>query len=97
MRKVTKCGSNCGCYCLLFQNQTEKRSVQCHVFAQSPSDRRLDHKYPVYTSHRNNLCKTVSLLCCLVATVIHMQSVRCQICVYVCMYTHTHKKVNQSH
>jgi hypothetical protein len=35
----------------------------------------LNGKYPVNTSHRSNLCKTVSLQCYLVATVIHTQSV----------------------
>jgi len=29
-----------------------------------------------------DLCKNVSLLCCLVETVIHIQSLRSQICVY---------------
>jgi hypothetical protein len=45
------------CRFFLFQKQTVKRSVQCHVFAQSPPDRRPNDKYPVNTSHRSDLCK----------------------------------------
>jgi hypothetical protein len=38
-----------------------------------------------------DLCsKSVSLQCYLVATVIHIQSVRSQMCVCVCTHTHTH-------
>jgi hypothetical protein len=44
--------------------------------------------YPVNTSHRSDLCKNVSLQCYLVATVIHIQSVRSQIC--VCIHIHIH-------
>jgi len=39
--------------------------------------------YPVNTSHHSDLYKKVSLQCYLVTTVIHIQSVRCQICVYI--------------
>ena len=86
MRYVTKHGSNwCRC-CFLFQNKTIKRSVQCHVLAQSAPDRRPNSKYPVNTSHRSDLCKKVSLQCYLVTTVIHIQSV-CSQTLYVCIYT----------
>ena len=61
-----------------------KRSVQSHVFAQSPPGWRPNDKYPVNTSHRSDLCKYVSLQCSLVATIIHTQSVHR----YVCIYTH---------
>jgi hypothetical protein len=39
-RNAIKCGSNCGCYYFLFKKKNVKRSVQCHVFARSPPDRR---------------------------------------------------------
>jgi hypothetical protein len=70
-----------GCRYFLFQKTTLKQPAHCHVFAQSPPERRPNDKYPVNTSHRSGLCKNISLPCCLVATVIHIQSVRCQICV----------------
>jgi len=76
-------GSNWGCYCFLFHKQTVQRSIQCHVFAQSPPGRCPNDKYPVNSSHRTDLCKSVSLRCCLVATVIHTQSPRSQVCVHV--------------
>ena len=63
-----------------------KRSAQCHVWAQSPPHRCPNDKYPVNTSHRSDLCKNVPLHPYLVATVIHIQHVHSQICVYV--YTH---------
>ena len=77
-----KYGSNWGCYCFLFETKTVKCSVHCHVLAQSPPGRRLNNKYPFNTSHRTDLCKNISLQYCLVATVIHVQSARSQICVY---------------
>ena len=64
-----------------YQKKTVKRSAQCHVFAQSPPGRRPNHKYPVNTSHRSDLCKNVSLQYYLVTTVIHIQS-------DMCVYTH---------
>jgi len=67
--------------------QTVKRSVQCHAFAQSPPDRSPNDKYPVNTSHRSDLCKNVSLQCCLVLTLIHTQSDTVT-CVCVCVYMH---------
>jgi len=76
-------GSNCGCCCLLFQKKTVKHSVQCHVLVQSPPDRRPNDKYPVNTSHRSDWYSNVSLQYYLVATVIHVQYVRSQICVYI--------------
>jgi hypothetical protein len=36
----------------LFERKIIKRSVQCHVLAQSPPGRRPSDKYPVNTSHR---------------------------------------------
>jgi hypothetical protein len=51
----------------------------------SPPDRRTNGKYPVNTAHRSDRCKNVSLQCCLVATVIDIQSVRSQICVCIHM------------
>ena len=86
MRSGRKFGSNWGCYYLLFEQQTVKRSVQCHVFSQSPPGRRPSDKYPVKTSHRSDLWKNVSLQCYLVATVILMQFLRRQVCVCVCIY-----------
>jgi hypothetical protein len=81
-RNVIKCGSNCGCYYLLFKKKKVTRFVPCHVFAQSPPDRRPNDKYPVNTSRRSDLYKNVSLQCYLVATVIHTQTVRGQIWVH---------------
>ena len=69
-----------------YQKKTVKRSAQCHVFAQSPPGRRPNQKYPVNTSHRSDLCKNFSLQCYLVTTSIHIQSLCCQICVYVYTY-----------
>jgi hypothetical protein len=82
MRRGRKCGSNwaTAASCL---NKTEKRFFQCNLFAHSPPDRRPSDKYPVNTSPPQYLCKNVSLQCCLVAAVIHIQSVRSQICVYI--------------
>ena len=71
------------CCCFLFQKQTVNRSAQCHVLVQSPPHRRSNDKYPVNTSHRSDLCKNVSLQCYLVATVIHIQSLCSQMCVYI--------------
>ena len=52
---------DCGCcYCFLFEKKTVKRSVQRHVFAQSPPDRRPHDKHPVKSSHRSDLCRNVS-------------------------------------
>jgi len=68
-----------------YQKKTVKRSVQCHVFAQSPPGRRPNDKYPVNTSYCSDLCKNVSLQCYLVATVIHIQALRRQTCF---MYTY---------
>ena len=73
-----------GCYCFLFGKKTVKLSVQCHILAQSPPDRRPIDKYPVNTSHcYPDLYKNISLQCYLVATVIHIQSVRSQIYIYI--------------
>jgi hypothetical protein len=58
------------------------RSAQCHVLAHAPPDRRPNDKYPVNNSPRSVLCKNVSLQCCLEAAVVHIQYVRCQMCVY---------------
>jgi len=87
-----------GCYCLLFEKKTVKYFAHSHAFAQSLPGRSPNDKYPVNTSHRSDLCKNVSLQYYLVTTVIHIQSVHCQIymcvCVYVfvcvCIHTHTH-------
>ena len=75
-----------GCYCFLSQKQTVKLSIRCHVFAQSPPDRRPNDKYPVNTSHRSDLCQSVTLHCHLLVTVIYIQSVNSQICVYIHTY-----------
>ena len=74
-----------GCYCFLFQ-KIVKRSIECHVLAQSPPGRRPNDKYPVNTSHRSDLCKNVSLQCCLVATVMHIQRLHSHIYIYICVY-----------
>ena len=52
------------CCCFLFDKKSVKRSVQCHLFARTPPDRRHSDKYPVNTLHRSDLCKNVSLQCC---------------------------------
>ena len=67
----------------MFQKKTVKRSVQCLVLSQSPPGRRPNDKYSVNTSHRSEMCKNGAELPYLVATVIHTQSVRSQICVYI--------------
>ena len=82
-----------GCYYFLFGKKTVTPSVPCHVFAQSPPDRRPNDKYPVNTSHRSDLCKNVSLNCYLVATIMHIQSVSSQKCVYL----HTFDSVSHRH
>ena len=46
---------------LLFEKKAVKRFVQCHVFTQSPPDRRPSDKYPVNNSHRSDLSKNISL------------------------------------
>ena len=72
------------------QRKNVKRSVLCHVLAQSPPGRRSNDKYPVNTSHRSDWCKNVSMQYYMVATVIHIQSLRSQMCVYTHTHTHTH-------
>jgi len=69
-----------------YQKKNVKPSVQCHVLTQSPTGRRPNNKYPVNTSHRSDLCKNVLLEFYLITTVIYIQAVHSQICVYV--YTH---------
>ena len=80
-------GCNWGCYYFLFEKQTVKRSVQCHVFAQSPPGQHPNGKYPVNTSSRSRFLLICFIQCYLVAMVIHVQSIRSQICMlYVCIY-----------
>ena len=69
--------------------KTAKRFVQCHVFAQSPPDRRSSDKCPVQSILRiaPDLCANVSLQCYLVATVIHIQSILSQKCVYISIFS----------
>ena len=67
----------------MFEKKTVKHSVQYHVFAQSPPGRRPNDKYPIKTSQLSDLFKNVSLFCYLVTTVIHIQSVGSQICLYM--------------
>ena len=83
-----------GLLLLPVQKKTLKHSAQCHILAQSPPDRRPNDKYPVNTSHRSDLSKSFSLQYCLVATVIHIQSVRSQICVYIYIYIYIKVKVS---
>jgi len=63
------------------KKKTVQHYVQRHVFAQSPAGRRPIAKYPVRSTP--DVCKNVSLAVLLVATVIHIQSLRSQICVYI--------------
>jgi hypothetical protein len=42
-----------GRYYFLFHKHVVISFVQCHVFAQSPPERRSNDKYPVNTSHRS--------------------------------------------
>jgi len=72
------------------QRKNVKRSVQCHVLAQSPPGRGPNDKYPVNTSHRSDLCKNVSLQCYLVATVIHIVSKQSRVCTHTHTHTHIH-------
>jgi len=72
-----------GCCYFLFEMKTIKRFFQCHVFAQSPPGRRPDDKYPVNISHRSRCVNMFHSQCYLVATVIRIQSVRSQICLYI--------------
>ena len=74
---------SCCVYKVMFVRVLEFCCVQCYAFAQSPRGRCLNDKYPLNTSHRSDLCKNVSLHCYLVATVIHIQSLHSQICVYI--------------
>ena len=53
-------------------------------------------KHPVNTSHSSVLCKNVSLQCYLVATVIHIPSVRCQICVYMYIYSSLYRDAGRT-
>ena len=79
MRYGIKCGSNCGCHNFLYEKQTVKRSVQRHVLAQSQPGRRPTINIQSTLRTAPDLCKNVSLLCYLVATVIHIQSVCSQV------------------
>ena len=81
-----------GCYCFLFEKQTVKRPFRGHILAQLPPGRRPNDKQPVKTSQRSDLCKNVLLQCYLVATVIHIQSVRSHICVYVHTFFTIHRR-----
>jgi hypothetical protein len=58
MGKGRKCGRKWGSYHFLFIKKIVKHFVQCHVFAQSPPDRRPNDKYPVNTSHRSQFVCT---------------------------------------
>jgi len=69
------------CY-FLFQKKTIQLSVQCHVFAQLQSDRHLNGNIQSKLRAAFDLCKNVSLHCYLVTMVIHIQSVRNQVCMY---------------
>ena len=74
---------NGGCYKLLFEKKAVNRFAQCHLFAKSPPGRRPNDKYPSTIRTTPDLCKNVSLECHLVATVMHVQSVRSQKCVFL--------------
>jgi hypothetical protein len=80
MRSRRKWAATASC----LKKQTVNRSAQCHVFAHSPPNLRPNDKYPVNNSPRSDLCKNVSLRCCLVAAVVHTSilSVHSQTCVY---------------
>ena len=84
-RKATsKRENNWGCCYFLFEKKTVKLFVHCHVFAQSPPGRRPTDKYPVNTSHRFQFFfLMLHLQYYLVATVLHAQSLRRQICAYI--------------
>jgi len=75
-------GSNWGCYCFLCEKKSVKHFVQCNVFDQSPpSQTTSQHIAPL------PICvKMFHSQCYLVATVIHIQSLRRHI--YMCVYTH---------
>jgi hypothetical protein len=88
--KEENLGSNLGCYCFLFKKNIAKRSAQRHIFPKAPPGRRPNDKYPVNTSHRSDLCKNISLHCYLVTTVIHIQSLCSQMCVYIYIYIYTY-------
>jgi hypothetical protein len=76
MRCGRKYGSNWSCYCFLFEKKTVKRSVQCHLLAQSRPGWHHNDKHPFNTSNPPDLYKNVSLAVLFVTTVIHTQSLR---------------------
>ena len=67
-----------GCFYFLFENKTVKH------FVQSPPGRRPIDKYPVSTSHHIKMFQSQYYM---VVTVIHTQSLRSHMCVYVHMFT----------
>jgi hypothetical protein len=78
MRKGRKCGSNWGWYHFLFEKKIAKRSVQCHVFTQSPPGRHPSEPFALF-----QICvKRFHWQYYLVAAVIHIQYLRSQMCVY---------------
>jgi len=50
---IRKCDSKWGHSHFLFEEKTVKRTVQRHVFTQSPPVRHPNDIYPVNTSHRS--------------------------------------------
>ena len=68
------------------KQKTVKRSVQCHVFAQSPPGRRPNDKYPFNTSHPsrfvNKCCAAVLLDSNDTTYIVCKQSDIC-VCVYI--------------
>jgi hypothetical protein len=59
-RYAVKCGSNCGCYYFLSKMNVTP-FVQCHVFAQSPPDRRPVINIQSTLRTAPDLCKYISL------------------------------------
>jgi hypothetical protein len=70
---------------ILFEEKIVQRVVQCHIFAQSPTGRYPSGKDPANSSHSPLLVENVSYVVSFdsLATVIHIQSIRSQICIYM--------------
>jgi hypothetical protein len=64
----------------MFEKGILKRFAQLHIFVQSPTVQGTNDKYPVNTSHSVKMFRPLYYL---VATVIHIQSLRSQTSVYM--------------
>jgi len=93
VRRGRKFESNWGCCRFLGDREIVKLFVQWHVFAQSPSGRRPDDKYPINTPHCSRFCINFSFALLFGnngnSYMIYTQSDVC-VCMYIYIYIYIH-------